>query len=94
MIKSLYICIETITNTKVMDLNELSALRAGVTLFAGAINEIARRAGCSQAYVTRTLKGEATNTDLTRKVIQVSQVLYEEKKETIEEYNSQLSLAN
>lgn len=77
-----------------MEITELSVLRTGVTLFVGAINEIAKRANCSQAYVTRTLKGEAGDTPLTRAVIEVTKQVYLEKSTENQEYSSQLGLAS
>ena len=69
-----------------MDLHELSDLRSGVTLFVGAINEIAKRADCSQAYVTRTLKGETGLTPLTQQVISVAKQYLNEKLSATEQY--------
>ena len=74
-----------------MDLKELSVLRTGVTLFVGAINEIAERAQCSPAYVTRTLKGQTGDTPLTRSVIEATKEVYQEKSNQTKGYTSLLA---
>lgn len=76
-----------------MEINELTALRAGLKLFASTINEVARRANVSPTYVKQTLSGKVKNwkTNPTcLRIIEEAKRLYQERDELSQRYKSQM----
>ena len=79
-----------------MEISELTALRAGLKLYANTINEVARRAEVSPTYVKVTLSGRvknwATNPTCLR-IIEKAKALYAERDEESQRYKSVLGMA-
>lgn len=69
-----------------MENNELPALRAGVTSFAGAVQEVADRAECTPTYVTRVLKGLTGRTTTTLLVVKMAKTVYLERLAAASQY--------
>jgi transcriptional regulator with XRE-family HTH domain len=61
-----------------MDLKQLSVLRTGLRLFAGSVQEVAKRSGVTPAYVTRTLRGHTGENATTLLIIEKSIEVYNE----------------
>jgi len=74
-----------------MDLKELSVLRTGLKLFAGAVAEVAKRAGVTPAYVTRTLRGLTGENATTLLIIDKAREVYTEYSRTNTQVADQLS---
>jgi len=78
-----------------MEINELTALRAGLKLFANVINEVARRAEVSPTYVKVTLRGKVKNWQTNPtclRIIEEAKNLYAEKDTANQRYKNQISL--
>jgi hypothetical protein len=83
-----------VNKAKLMEIKELSALRAGLKLFANVINEVARRSDVSPTYVKVTLGGNVKNwqsNPTCLRIIEEAEKLYAERHAASERYKSQLA---
>lgn len=82
---------QNIDNNKSMDLTELSLLRRGLKLYAGAIRKVADTAKVDPAYVSRVLRGETGENPTTLRIVQVSRDTLNQLIEETESVSEQLA---